>query len=187
VPSPRDSSGPAWLPAVPDGRGIREALRDGHVFEGEVFGVTFRTASVARRTRSITPGWSSRGLSFSCRAERRRYLSGLLEGVHTEHHAAGSHAASYPRITRTGLRARLTTPSETVPATRRFTVPSPRLPTTIDNSTLCMPLSISKARNPISVWLINEEQGRGRVHPRQPHALANAMDLSRGQHPPRTT
>jgi hypothetical protein len=146
-----------------------------------VFGVAFRSASVARRTRSITPGWSSRGLSFSCRAEHRRYLSGLLEGIHTEHHAAGGHAASYPRITRTGLRARLTTPSETLPATRRFTVPSPRLPTTIDNSTLCMPLSICKARNLSSVWLINEEQGRGRVHPRQ-HGAKEVQSLTSAVH-----
>jgi hypothetical protein len=49
APSPRGSSGPAWLPAVPGGRGIREELRGGHVFEGEGFGVAFRSASVARR------------------------------------------------------------------------------------------------------------------------------------------
>jgi hypothetical protein len=49
APLPRDSPVRAWLSAVPGGRGIREALRGGHVFEGKVFGVAFRSASLARR------------------------------------------------------------------------------------------------------------------------------------------
>jgi hypothetical protein len=49
VPSPPDSPGRAWLPAVPDDQGIREALRGGHAFEGEGFGVAFRAASAAMR------------------------------------------------------------------------------------------------------------------------------------------
>ena len=116
--------------------------------------------------------------------ERRRYLSGLLEGIHTEHHAAGGQAASYPRITRTGLRARLTTPRRRCRPLGASPSESP-LPTTIDNIYALHVLSISMARTLLSV-VINEDKVEdlsilANMEPRRFQSLTSAVQR-RGDH-----
>src|SRR3712207_3250635 len=80
----------------------------------------------------------------------------------------GGHAPSPPRTTKTGQGARITTPSETLPTTSRFTAFSPRLPiATKPTPNSSASSAISSAGRPSLKCFLRSEEHTSELQSRQ--------------------